>query len=160
MGLVLIAMSVRIVVGLILGCCFIVGGEVAVAIWALAAWGGDLGMVPKAIGQETSPADVHPQIKSAVAPLGGHALGVGGFAVEERAVARGEGRGDQVYPGVGAERHHCKGPHHRGDYSTLLAVFVESPFMCSLFSCRPPGAASTQVYNSQKEINKNRAFAL
>ncbi len=38
MGLVLIAMSVRVVVGLVLECVFIVGGEVAVAIWALAGW--------------------------------------------------------------------------------------------------------------------------
>ena len=46
MGLVLIAMTVRVVVGLIIKCVFIVGGEVAVAIWALAGWGGDLDMVP------------------------------------------------------------------------------------------------------------------
>ena len=39
MGLVLIAMAVRVVVGLILKCVFIVGGEVAVAIWALAGSG-------------------------------------------------------------------------------------------------------------------------
>ena len=38
MGLVLIAMTVRVVVGLILKCVFIVGGEVAVAIWALAGF--------------------------------------------------------------------------------------------------------------------------
>jgi hypothetical protein len=34
------------VVGLIFGCAFIVGGEVAVAIWALASWGGDLDKAP------------------------------------------------------------------------------------------------------------------
>ena len=67
MGLVLIAMSVRVMVGLIFGCVFIVGGEVAVAIWALAGWGGDLGKVPKAIGQETSPAEVCRQTKRATA---------------------------------------------------------------------------------------------
>ena len=38
-SVVLIAMSVRVVVGLILKCAFIAGGEVAVAIWALAGWG-------------------------------------------------------------------------------------------------------------------------
>ena len=38
MGLVLIAMSVRVMVGLILECAFIAGGEVAVAVWALAGW--------------------------------------------------------------------------------------------------------------------------
>ena len=58
MGLVLIAMGARVVVGLILGCAFIFGGEVAVAIWALVGWGGDLAKAPKAIGQETSPAEV------------------------------------------------------------------------------------------------------
>ena len=63
MGLVLIAMSIRVVVGLVLECVFIVGGEVAVAIWALAGWGGDLDKVPKAIGQETSPAQVCRQTK-------------------------------------------------------------------------------------------------
>jgi len=36
MGLFLIAMTVRVVVGLIVECVFIVEGEVAVAIWALA----------------------------------------------------------------------------------------------------------------------------
>jgi len=72
MGLVLIAMTVRVVVGLILKCVFIVGGEVAVAIWALAGWGGDLDKVPKAIGQETSPAEVCRQTKRAVEPLGEH----------------------------------------------------------------------------------------
>jgi len=79
MGLVLIAMTVRVVVGLILKCVFIVGGEVAVAIWALAGWGGDLDKVPKAIGQETSPAEVCRQTKRAVEPLGEHALGGGGL---------------------------------------------------------------------------------
>ena len=38
MGLVLIAMAVRVMFGLILKCAFIVGGEVAVAVWALAGW--------------------------------------------------------------------------------------------------------------------------
>ena len=105
MGLVLIAMSVRVVVGLILECAFIVGGEVAVAIWALAGWGGDLGKVSKAIGQETSPAEVYHQTKRPVEPLGEHALGVGRLVLEEGAVVRGEDRGDQVGNGVGAGRH-------------------------------------------------------
>jgi len=42
MGLVLIAMGVRVVIGPILGCVFIFGGEVALAIWALKGCGGDL----------------------------------------------------------------------------------------------------------------------
>ena len=70
MGLVLIAMSVRVMVGLILECAFIVGGEVAVVIWALAGWGGDFDKAPKAIGQETSPAEVCQQTKRVVEPLG------------------------------------------------------------------------------------------
>ena len=125
MGLVLIAMTVRVVVGLIIKCVFIVGGEVAVAIWALAGWGGDLDKVPKAIGQETSPAEVCRQTKRAVEPLGEHALGGGGLVVEEGAVVRGEDRGNQVGNGVGVGRHLCKGPYHRSDHSALLAVIVE-----------------------------------
>ena len=35
---VLIAMSARAMVSLILKCAFIAGGEVAVAVWALAGW--------------------------------------------------------------------------------------------------------------------------
>ena len=52
---VLIAMSIRVVVGLILRCVFIVGGKVAVATWAPAGWGGDLDKASIRIGQETSP---------------------------------------------------------------------------------------------------------
>ena len=59
-------------------------------------WGGDLDRVPKAIGQETSPAEVCRQTKRAIEPLGEHALGGGGLVVEEGAVVRGEDRGDQV----------------------------------------------------------------
>jgi len=92
MGLVPFAMSIRVVVGLILGSAFIVGGEVAVAIWALAGWGGDLGKVLIAIGQETNPAEVHHQTKRAEGPLGEHAFGVGRLVVEEGAVVRGEDR--------------------------------------------------------------------
>ena len=38
MGLVLNAMSARVMVGFILKCDFIAGSKVAVAIWALAGW--------------------------------------------------------------------------------------------------------------------------
>ena len=55
-------MSIRAVACLILECVSTVGGEVAVAIWALAGWGGDLDKAPKAIGQETNPAEVCRQI--------------------------------------------------------------------------------------------------
>ena len=96
MGLVFIAMGVTAVVGLIPECAFIVGGAVAVAIWALAGWGGDLDKAPIAIGQETSPAEVCRQTERAVEPLGEHALGGGGLVVEEGAVVRGADRGDQV----------------------------------------------------------------
>ena len=54
-------MGVRVVVGPILECVCIVGGEVAVAIWALADWSGDLDKAPIAIGQETSPAEAYRQ---------------------------------------------------------------------------------------------------
>ena len=70
MGLVLIAMSARVVKGPIPGCAFTARGEVAVAIWALASWGGDLDKAPKAICQETSPAEVYRQTKRATGPLG------------------------------------------------------------------------------------------
>jgi len=102
MGLVLIAMSVRVVVGLILECAFIAGGEVAVAIWALAGWDGDLDKASIAIGQETSPVGVCRQTKRVVEPLGEHALGVGRLVVEEGAVVYGKDRCDQVGNGVGA----------------------------------------------------------
>ena len=106
MELVLIAMTVRVVEGLILGCVFIVGGEVAVAIWALAGWGGDLDKAPIAIShvisQETSPAEVWSQTERAVEPLGEHSLGGGGLVVKEGAVTRGEDRGDQVGNSVDA----------------------------------------------------------
>ena len=49
-------MRSRAVVGLVLGCVFVVGGEVVMAIWALAGWGGNLGKASIAIGQEASPA--------------------------------------------------------------------------------------------------------
>ena len=107
MGLVVIAMSVRVVVGLILGCVFVVGGEVAVIIWAFAGWGGDLSKAPIAIGQETSPAKVFRQTRRAAEPLGEHAPGVGRLIVEEGAVVPGEDRGDQIGNDVGAGRHLC-----------------------------------------------------
>ena len=72
-------MSIRVVIGLILGCIFIVAGEVVVAIWALAGWGGDFGKVPISINQETSRAGVCRQTKIAVEPLGEHSLGGGGL---------------------------------------------------------------------------------
>ena len=130
MGLVPIAMSVRGVVALILGCVFIVGGEVAVAIWALAGWGGGLDKVSKAIGQETSSAELYRQTKRAVESLGKHALGDGRLVVEEGAVARDEDRGDQVGNSVGVARHLCKGSYHRSDHSAFFAVFVECRDSC------------------------------
>ena len=51
MGLVLIPMGFRIVVGLILECVFVLWGEVAVTIWALAGWGRGLGKVLIAISR-------------------------------------------------------------------------------------------------------------
>ena len=105
MGLVLIALSARAVVGLIFKCAFIAGGEVAVAIWALAGRGGDLDKAPKAIGQETSPAEISRQTERAVEPQGEHALGGGGLVVGEGAVVRGEDRSDEAGNGVGAGRH-------------------------------------------------------
>ena len=122
MGLVLIAMSIRFVVGLILECAFVFGGEIAVAIWALPGWGGELGKAPIAIGQETSLAEMHRETKRAAEPLGEHTLGVGRLFVEEGAVARGEGRGDQVGNGVGVGGHLCKIFYHRSDYSVLQAL--------------------------------------
>ena len=123
--LVLIAMSIRAVVGPILRCAFIVADEVAVEIWALAGCSGDLAKAPIATGQETSPAEVCRQIKRAVEPLGEHALGVGRLVVEEGAAARGEDRGDQVGKGAGVGRLLCKGSYHRSDHSALLALFAE-----------------------------------
>jgi hypothetical protein len=62
----------------ILECGFVVGGEVAVAIGALAGCGAGiaLGKAPIAIGQEASPAEVCRQTKRAVQPMGERALGV------------------------------------------------------------------------------------
>jgi len=51
MGLVHIAMSLRVVIGLVLECALIAGGVVVVAIWALAGWSGDLDKAPTSIGQ-------------------------------------------------------------------------------------------------------------
>jgi len=111
--------------GLVLGYVFIARGEVAVAIWALAGWGGELGKASIATGQETGLAEVCYQTKRVAEPLGEHALGVDKLVVEERAVFSGEDRGVQVGNGIGAERYLCKSSFNRSNHSALLAVFVE-----------------------------------